>query len=349
MSYQQLVSEISKGEVYPVYLFYGKEPYFIEQAIAGLKGKLFPGGVLDFNYTVIDGREEDGIIKALNLANTMPFMADKRLILVKSAEIFQAKRKKKEESLEEKRGDGEKQEEKKLLEYLSSPNPATCLVFSFEGSVDSRKKIFKDISRYGKAVEFKPLKERDLIKWIAEQAKKRGFGLEAKAIEFLAYEVGGGLSFLDGELEKLELFAQGREISLDETCRLVSRPLESQIFKVIDAVAGGEKRQAVRMLKETLTVGEPPVKFLNLLARHFRLLIGVKDLSDQGYSLKEIASQLNIAPFHLSNYLAQARAFSRTKLVAAMEMILEADLAIKTGEGDALLVIEMLILKLLQK
>lgn len=355
MDYQGLVNSLERKLVSPVYLLYGEETFIRNDMVNMFRDRLLPEEVRDFNLDILEGREAsaEGIA---TLAATLPFMSDKRVVIVKEAEFFKAKRKAAKEdnkgdasggpedaagqaAVEEKSPTGEKA----LLDYLNNPATSTCLIFT-TGSVDKKKKIYKAIEKNGQVVEFTPLKGKALNTWIDTRFAQTGKKIEPAAMAELITAVGSNLQQMAGEVEKLASYTgQRTTIKKDDVTNLVGRTVELSIFELVDAV--GEKRyeKAVTMMREMVTYGEPPIRLLYMIVRQFRLLLQVKVLHGEGYPDNQIASKLKIHPYVTGKCVRQSRNFKREELEQAMEELLNTDIAIKSGQQEPLTALEIML------
>lgn len=345
--YQGLINSLARGQVAPVYLFYGEEEYLKEKAVAKFKEHLLPQAV-DFNLDVLDG-EETELTTVVSLAENLPFMAERRLVIVKNAPWFKGKAKgSADQSSGEDKSAGK---EGPLLNYLNQPAPTTCLIFVTGDSVDRRKKLFKAVESAGKAVDFKALKANEMAAWVTNQVKARGKKIDAMAVRALV-EANGKLGLLNlaNEVEKLITYVgEAKDISLTDVQQVGVTNLEQNIFTVVDEAVSGNTAQAITGIKELLALKEQPVKILAMLARQFRLAIQVEALVRTGCPEREVAGKLGLHDFVVRKALAQARKSSTAKLEWALERLAAMDAEIKKGQQDFLPAIANTLIRLSQK
>jgi len=55
--FTSLISDLKRGVISPVYLFYGEEKYLQERALKKFEEVLLPPGMRDLNLDVVDGKE----------------------------------------------------------------------------------------------------------------------------------------------------------------------------------------------------------------------------------------------------------------------------------------------------
>lgn len=308
-----LVAAIEKGEILPVYLFYGPEVYLQREAVRRFRAALVGENAL--NYEVVDG-EEVPPREVAAMANTLPLFATRRLVVVKNAPYFSTGK-----------------EDPALLAYLRQPNPATCLIFCTAGTVQ-KAGAFKLVQKQGKAVEFSYLAPEDLKKWFQKKARQAGKSLEPAAAEMLL-AAGRDLTVLYNEIEKVLAYTGDRPVVTAADVQAVLVPTsEETVFAAIDAF--GERRypEALKKIRALLEREAQGVVF-SLLARQLRLIMLAQDLSFSGRQ-ENLAQVLNIHPFVARKVAAQARRFPRAELEELFWSLLELDAAVKSGREEFL-------------
>jgi len=175
-------------------------------------------------------------------------------------------------------------------------------------------------------------RKNDLPEWIRGRAKLHGVKLDPAAVADLAEFVGDELRQLDQELIKLADYGAGRTITREQVRRLVAATRAASVFELVDALGLGDAPTAGRLLQHALDVdGEQPLRLLGMIARQYRLLIRAKALQAEGARPPQMARTLNVADWTVPRLLTQASRHSFARLERAMEHILAADEAIKTG------------------
>ena len=86
------------------------------------------------------------------------------------------------------------------------------------------------------------------------------------------------------------------------------------------------------------------MRILFLIARQCNILLQVKAMKNKGYGNKEMASAIGVPPFAVGKYVAQAAKFRTAVLKKAVTNCVEAEEALKTGQMNDVMSVEMLIL-----
>lgn len=235
--YLDLINDLEKGNIAPVYLFYGQESFLHEKAVQRFREKLLMPPAGEFNLDILDGEEvtEGDIVVR---AQTPPFMAGWRLVVVRHAPFFTGSP---GTSSNKRTRASSRDTATPLLAYMQKPTPTTCLIFTTTHPVDQRGRLFKSLKETGRVVEFTYLKTRDLVRWLEKQARLAHKTITPAAAGLLVRRVGPSLFVLSQEMAKLISYTGCRETILEEDIyRLTVPALEENIFNVVDAI--GERR-----------------------------------------------------------------------------------------------------------
>jgi len=341
--------KFDQEHIAPVYLFYGEEDYLRRRALRELVGCVLQKETGEFNYDLVDG-EEDSLEKVLTLAQTPPFLASRRLVVVRYAPYFAGRGRKVQSSAP---GPEETKKtlapgEKSLLAYLQNPVDTTCLVFETGQPVDQRRKLFKVLQKTAQVIEFPFLRHEELIRWLLQRAGAAGKKMAPGTADLLISRAGRGMTLLENELNKLISYVGERNIIANEDVQMVTVPMvEENIFAVVDALGERQVRKALGGIKELLADGEPAPVILTMVARQFRLLLQAKEMAAKGGQPAQMGTQLGVPPFVVKKILAQSKNFSFEQLQQTLEQLLELDVVLKTGRQEFLPAMEKLALNLL--
>jgi DNA polymerase-3 subunit delta len=341
----EATTEVKAGKLRPVYLLYGGEPFLEEELLTAIRQKAVQSETADFNYHVFDPGN-DQLQQALSVAQTQPFFAAQRLVVVRDCPVFAPARKKQEETgeeVEEKTGGAEDA----LLAYLKAPVPSTVLVMLAGETVDSRKKVTKALLATGGAVECKPLKPEDALMWAQQRSTSYGKKLVDSAARLLVEKVGPDLRFIDSELQKLSLYVgDSKQIQVTDVDTAVGGVAETEIFRLTEAVMLKERPKALILLARVLRQVDHPLQVLTALTNRFRQILTIKALVSRGVSNQEGPVLAKMHPFPYGKMVGHVRNYPRADIIEALEKLLEADLAIKSG-FDPELTLQALVVELM--
>lgn len=321
MDNRTFLAQLNKGEIREVYFFYGEEDLLIKQALKALEQKILPEGLEDFNKDVLQG-ESTTPKQIAEMAMNLPFMAERRLLIVKGPLNFATIPK------SDKSGQAAL---KVLLDYMEHPNPQCSLVFVSEADLQKRNVFNVQLETYGTKVSFAPLKGAELGVWINQFVNDAGRKIDRQAVAYLCSVNSFDLQIMEQELNKLLLYRPEEPvITLKHVQEIVTKTIESTIFDLSDSIGNKKGKDAIRVLHEMLGLGEAPLKVLGFLEYHFRTLILIKDYQSMGYQEKEIATKIKKHPYVVKKGLQQVRRFSMKQLIDALEKLLTIEVTIKS-------------------
>jgi DNA polymerase III subunit delta len=335
------------------YILHGDQEFLLSEEIAKLKSQVIEDGMGDLNITELDGRSVT-LSELTNVCNTLPFFTQRRLVIVTNLlQRLQGGRSRKGTNDDETEGEvstSAAQMAEQLLALLPKMPPSTRLVLVDTKTLPQTNPILKQIGKLegGFVKAFTTPEGSALQSWITQRAKSRGVQIGRQAADKLASAVGNDLRALDQELAKLAAYCNYEGAITEEAIALlVSTAVEASIFGLVDAVGLRQRQQALGHLHRLLADGANELYILTMLARQVRLLISVKELSEEEHlRADDILKRLRISHrFILEKLLRQVRAFQMAELEKLLNRLLEVDQAIKTGRTEGPLALEMLVLQ----
>lgn len=317
-------ADIKSGNFAPVYLLYGEEAYLKKQ----YKEKLVHALVKEDDTMNFSSYEGKGIHSGtlIDLAETLPFFAERRLILLENSGVF-------------------KNANEELAAYMKEIAPTACFVF-VEEEVDKRGKMYKSVKSHGRVVEFKRQSEKILTQWILGRLKKEGKKITQATLQQFLYAVGNDMAYIEKELEKLLCYCLDQEvIEAADVAAVCVEQTSSKIFDMVNAVAEKQQQKALDLYYDLLSLREPPMRILFLIARQFQILLQIKELNGKGHDGKFIASKAGVPEFALKRNQGQAKSFTIKQLQEAVLDCVQMEEAVKTGNLNDRMAVELLIVK----
>ncbi|MBR5247597.1 MAG: DNA polymerase III subunit delta [Lachnospiraceae bacterium] len=320
---QRINEDIKTGNFKQIYLLYGEERYLRRQYRDRLKGALCQEGDT-MNVHFYEGKDVN-VGEVIDLAETLPFFADRRVIFVENSGLF-------------------KSGSEKMAEYLSAPNDTTFFVFT-ESEVDKRNKLYKTVQSGGCVVEFAAQDENTLKRWIAGVLKKEGKRIAESTVNLFLQKTGTDMDNIYMELEKLICYCMERDVvEASDVEAVCTNRISNHIFDMINAMADRQLQNALKLYYELLALKEPPMRILFLIARQCNMLLQVKEMKAKGFDNKSMASKIGLPTFVVGKYLTQAGRFRMTDLREAVKKCVEAEEAVKTGRMNDVMSVEILIM-----
>ena len=321
---KSLKEDLESGKLKKVYLLYGEEVYLKNLYKKKLKDAVLPSGDT-MNLSAYEGKGIQ-IREVIERAETLPFFADRRLVLIENSGFFKAA-------------------SPELAEYIPRMPEETCMVF-VESEVDRRGKLYKAVSSAGRAVELKRQNEKTLMNWVLSALRKEKKNITSATMELFLTRTGSDMEFIQNELEKLLCYTAGRDVITSEDVeQICTVRTENKIFDMINAVSEGKQKRALALYYDLLSLKEPPMRILYLITRQFNLLMQVKDMLEQGFSQDTIAQKLKIQSFIVRNCARQARSFGLKELKTVVKDCVDMEEAVKSGMMNDTMGVELLIVK----
>lgn len=325
---QRINNDIKSGQFQPVYLLYGEERYLKRQYRDKLKNALCAPDD-NMNNHFYDGKGIS-VGEIIDLAETLPFLAQHRVIFMDNSGLFKS--------------GGEQ-----MAEYLGVQNESTVLIFT-ETEVDKRSKLFKAVQAHGCAVEFTQQDENTLKRWVAGVLGREGKKITESTALLLLNKTGTDMENINMELEKLICYCMDKEVVEPQDVEAVcTTRVSNHIFDMVAAIAEKRQKDALELYYDLLTLKEPPMRILFLIARQCNMLLQAKAMKNKGLSNKEIASGLGVPPFAVNKYLNQASRFKASVLRQALVKCVETEEAVKTGRMNDVMSVEILIVSVLEE
>ncbi len=319
---------IETGEYSNIYLLCGSEKYLLEQ----YKDKLV-SALTDtddtMNYVVYKG-ESAKPSSIGEFASTMPFFADRRVVLVCDSDFF-------------KKGNAEMEE---VLEKL----PDTTVIIFAESVVDKRNRLYKMVAKSGTVATFDTPDEKTLLVWVKSLFVGDGIQIEDAAVYRLIESVGMDMWLLVNEAEKLKGYClESGKVTVADVDVLSVNQVEGKIFDMMEALSKRDKDKTMHLYDDLLQLREPAMRILFLITRQFNLLLKTKLSIEQNHNNSQIASLLRLPPFVVKKYVQQCDGYTYHQLLQRVGWCQEADTKIKTGALKDNMAVELLIVQLLQE
>jgi len=311
-----------------VYLIHGTEELLLDQAVERLKKRLSAVADLDFNLDVFDG-EAASAEEIVAAANTLPFMSDRRLVIVRRVDRMPA------DALGV------------LAEYAADPNPDTTLVL-VASKIARNTRIYKAVDALGGVAEYRPPTKREYPRHVVEMFADRGKRVGLDAAEVLVRAVGYDLRRLSVEIDKVISYTgESETLSRAEVEEVMSTSAPTSIFDLLDALGSRDCRTALRRLARLVDEGESIHGLHAMSVRHVRSLLSVRALLEregEGSVTALVCRELGVRDWQARNLVAQARRFSTRELIEGLRAAAAGEAQMKTSR-DPRLVFELWLLE----
>ena len=323
---KKINEDIRKNTFEHIYLLYGKESYNRLSFTSKLCSAIIPDSdTMNFTRFTGDKVTEGEII---DLAETLPFFAEKRLILVKDTGLF-------------------KRASEQLADYIGNLPESTVIIFS-EAEVDKRGRLYKAVSKAAYVCEFTEQKEDTLRIWGAAILKRNGLRITADNMSYIITCTGTDMTTIAAELDKIVNYAQGAHPGMDVVTRddidaVISVKVEDRIFDMISALVRHDRKRAYALYADLVALQRQPMATIVLISREYDRMLKVLELSQGGDSEPVIAEKLALKPFVVRKTLGNARRYSLRELRDHVAFAVSMDEAVKTGALKDQTALEMML------
>lgn len=315
--------DIKTGQFKQIYLLYGNEAYLKKQYKDKLK-KAMADAEDTMNFSAFEGKNIN-VKEVIDLAETLPFFAERRVILIENSGFF-------------------KNAADEMAEYVKQIAPTTYFLF-VEEEVDKRSKMYKAVKNAGKIVEFAEQNEDVLTRWVLGRLKREDKKITGSVMQLFLSKTGTDMGNIDRELEKLFCYTMGRDVITAEDVEAVTtEQISNKIFDMVNAVAEHNQKKALDLYYDLLALKEPPMRILFLISRQFQILFNVKSATAKRVDNRTIAQKAGIPEFAVRRNQAQARNFTLEQLRQALEDGVSYEEAVKTGRMNDQMAVELFLL-----
>lgn len=350
MNYREYIKRAKNDELKPVSLFLGEEDYLIDRTIKEMKNLYIDDSFEALNYTVLNGKQVD-FDDIRNTCETLPFMSEKKLVIIKNFPLFKSKN---EISREAKQWNDEKIK-KDFMEYIDGLEDYLSLIFVEK--VDNIRKnnpFYKAVKKSGQIVDFRKLRGKNLNDWILNKFKEDDISISPAIINyFIQYSSyftpkhNKTLYDLENEIKKLANYLDpGNEVQRQDIDELMAKPLEMNIFNLLDGISQKDGNKAIRLFNEMHQSNEAPLFILHMVVRQLRNMLHIKSLKDLGYNDRDTQSKAKLSSYEYNKVVKQSRNFGSSQLERALFYCLETDRDIKSSPIEDRLAMEILITNL---
>ena len=303
-----------------IYLFYGNNYSIIEDKINNiiLKNNIDANNVIKYDME----NNLDNIIEELSMNS---LFGDKKAVIVDIT--FK-----------------EEVDDKKIEEFLDkSKNNSNILIFNCANEkIDTRRKIYKIINKYGKIEELN--KNHDyVVDYIKKSLQDNNKSMD---INYFLSKVNDDLDNIKNELDKSILYKiNDSHIENSDIDNLVIPNIEEEIFVLSDSVIKKDKKKSIELYQNFLNRNYEPIYIISLLGSQFHFLYQVKRLYNQNKSNDEIASILSAHPYRVKLTIQNSYIYTEEILLKKIYELANMDKNIKLGNIDKNLALEMFLVE----
>ena len=272
---------------------YGEVPELVEKKSNEIVESYLNEKKDDFNYVKYN-LYDTSFNQIIEEALTMPFISEKKAIVVKNAFIFTG----------EKVSKDIQPNNEQVNEFLEKYDGENFIIFEvYQNKLDERKKITKTLKKTSKLAKVEQMSEQEIKNWTKNKLHENFKDIKQDALDLFIELTGINFNIVSQELEKIILFLGERTtINKKDVEEIINRSLEQNVFLLTEYIQKGEKYKAIQLIKDLIVMKEEPIKLLALITSNYRLYYQCKILSRKGYSGQQIAKSKTLSINSFAKY-----------------------------------------------
>ncbi|MBR5712467.1 MAG: DNA polymerase III subunit delta [Lachnospiraceae bacterium] len=315
--------QLKTGQIQRFYVLTGTEDYLRRVYLGRLERAILAEGDT-MNRAVFEGNKADPN-EVLDAAMTLPFLAERRLIILQDT--------------------GWLKTSCILADHLDEIPETTYFLFS-EKECDKRNRLYKYIEDNGHVAVFEPLREKDAVSFVVNLLARNGLRIAENDASLLVEIAAGDLNAISNEIDKLTAYCDGRgEVTRDDITALSSSLTQGQMFRMVDAIVAGNRKQAVALYKDLILAQTPPARLLFNLTNSFYQFSLVLRLARKGLNAYDIAQQLKLNSYAVTKYLKAGKNVSIERITSMVAYGEELEAKVKSGNLPDRVAVEMFLMK----
>lgn len=317
-----------------IIFIYGADTFrsriYLKKMVEKFKVDRDPSG---YNVSILDAEEKEDGGKIMQEILAIPFLAERRLVVIKNLLASKLNDLKKEIA---------DRIDKKTL-------PESNVIVIWESEDEFKQKDSKELFAKLKDEKYKEhfiaLSSVELSAWVVQEIKLRGGSISSQALSYLVQHAGSDMWFVNSLIIELIAYKKGIEIDINDVKEFVEEKADDNIFNLVDAVIGKQPKLVYKMIREQYKKGEDSQFIFAMLMRQFKILLQIRDLSDREDNLTSdiMAKKLGIHPFVVKKSLPMVKRYTLQDLKNIYNRLLDLDIKTKTGQGDQSVLLDVLV------
>ena len=320
-------SEIEQQAFKRIYLLFGKEHYLLKENRERLLKALGVTDRKDMNFTLLSEKDFN-VSTLISDSDTLPFFADRRVILVEESGYFK----------------GNKKEKDRLVKYIPDIPETTVIVF-VESEVDKRDKLYKAVTKNGTAEEFVIGDQNEMLRWIGGRLSADGIQMRRDAWNEFYLRCGSSMDLMDAEYQKLSAYCwEKKQIEKSDVEAICANVSETKIFALSDAISERNAARVFDVYHDMLRQNEKAPGILALIQRQLMQLYDLKLMDRDGVSFADKKKNLGISyDFIIRKLETYQKRFKEDELRRLLRKAADYEEDFKSGRIEDSIAVELLL------
>ncbi|MFO7969458.1 MAG: DNA polymerase III subunit delta [Candidatus Izemoplasmatales bacterium] len=314
------------------FLFYGNDNFLIKKQTK----KIFVQNSINEDAIETYDAEEEGIHLALSNALTLPFLVDKKGVIIKNASFLTKQAKITKEEIED------------LIRFIDMNVKETILVIHAPyDKLDNQSKIVKYLKKHIITKQYNNQKELNVYDFVKETLAENNLKIEPFALTQFVNRINHDLDSLNNEVEKLISFSYGKDIiNSDMVSEITSKDIDENIYDLVNALFNNDKTKLMEIYRDLNQINTNPIWILSSITNKFLEILHTKALLKMGYNQKDILKYFNISSGRAYYMKKNAEEVEDVLLEEYINQLYDLDYQIKSGKIDKKLGLELFLLKI---
>jgi len=289
----------------------GEETFYIDHITNLLQDQILSEEEKSFNQTILYGKDTS-ITELVSLCKRYPINSEYQTVFLKEAQDLS-------------------RQIEVLSEYALNPMMSTVLIINYKYKrLDKRKKLFKNIQKFGIILDCKKMYENKIPMWITDVLKKDNYTIDYKSSFILTEYLGNDLNKINNQLNKLKILCSKEKI-IDS--KLIEKNIgiskEYNVFELRNAIGQKNFKKSIEISNYlTSNTSKHPVQLiLSSIFNYFVQIFQLHCINNKSES--NISKVLSINPYFVNDYVNASRKYSMKNISKIISLINECDLKSK--------------------
>lgn len=289
----------------------GEETFYIDHITNLLQDQILSEEEKSFNQTILYGKDTS-ITELVSLCKRYPINSEYQTVFLKEAQDLS-------------------RQIEVLSEYALNPMMSTVLIINYKYKrLDKRKKLFKNIQKFGIILDCKKMYENKIPMWITDVLKKDNYTIDYKSSFILTEYLGNDLNKINNQLNKLKILCSKEKI-IDS--KLIEKNIgiskEYNVFELRNAIGQKNFKKSIEISNylSSNTSKHPVQLILSSIFNYFIQIFQLHCIKNKSES--NISKVLGINPYFVNEYLNASKKYSMKNISKIISLINECDLKSK--------------------
>ncbi|MDR3595020.1 DNA polymerase III subunit delta [Clostridium sp.] len=339
INYDVYEQEIQKGNIKNGYVLCGLDEEFIKDGIDLIIKQEVHEELKDLNLIKIDGMNTsfDGIV---NACETMPFMGEKKVVIVYRASFLQ-----------DKSDSAGTKIYNDIKNYVSDLPSYTILIMYYllndKRDKPNKNKKLTTLEKFLSIVYFDKLKKDKYLKKVSDIFKEKGKQIERVELMYFCEKVQNNFDIIKREADKLICYCDGRDIKKGDIDLLMANSNEEDVFDLIELIAIKKIDKAIDIMKEILYKSDQHMLIISAIQKHFLRLYEIKVKVLRGKKTADIMAEYRLPQFVCEKLISQTVRFTEKQLTELIKLCVKTEAKLKSTGIDKTMEMEFLLINTL--